>query len=249
MSYSKEYLQLLDSRYLIMARTQKAALKGIEGGFLPEAAFITKGINVRSLFEEPYELMELDRLLAKPDMPFEVTLRLAQVCERLTRNVDKELALFGAESLNALEVRYVQSIQKLKKGEPSTSARPLAQAQLELALIYETRPALKRFYLAEAIGTLQNLWALSGRQKQDLALWVPLHLEAGLLQEAESSLREFLLETPQDSEVYFWLAKVKFAQRDYLEVMTILAFLQDHGSNSELQKAYRFWLGEDPGVA
>ena len=249
MSYSKEYLQLLDSRYLVMARTQKAALKGIEGGFLPEAAFIMKGVNVRSLFEEPYERMELDRLLAKADLPFDVTLRLAQVCEHFTRNPDKELALFGAESLNALEVRYVQKIQKLKKGELTLCARALARAQRELALIYETRPALKRYYLTEAIRTLKDLWALTGRQKQDLVLWVPLHLEAGFLEEGESSLREFLIETPQDSEVYFWLAKVKFAQRDYLGVMTLLAFLQEHGGNSELQKAYQFWVGENPGVA
>ncbi len=247
MSYSSEYLQLLDSRYLIMARTQKAALKGIEEGFLPESAFIQKGVNIRSLFEEPYELMELDRLIAKTDLPFDVTLRLSQVCERLTRSPDKELALFGAESLNALEMRYVQKIQNFKKMDLENYARPLAQAQMELGLIYQTKPALKKFYLFEAIKTLENLWSVAGGQKQDLPLWVPLHLEAGLLKEAEASLRTLLFEHPQDTEVFFWLAKVKFAQRDYLEVMAILAFLQEHGGNSELKNAYHFWLGEFPG--
>jgi len=148
MSVPDEFRYLLDTAHYL-PRTPSAALRAVEGGYLPEAAFIFQGVNVRPAFEEPYDLMELERLLAKPDLEFDSTLLLMQVFEKLIKNPDKELALFAAESINAIEVRRVHRIQGLKKTldtDPSPEVRhKLVDEFFELGRLSFNRPVLKNF--------------------------------------------------------------------------------------------------------
>jgi tetratricopeptide (TPR) repeat protein len=236
-----EFRYLLDTSHY-RPKTPSAALRAVEGGYLPEAAFIFQGVNVRPAFEEPYDLMELERLLAKPDLEFDSTLLLMQVFEKLIKNPDKELALFAAESINAIEVRRVHRIQALKKiveTDPTLEVRrELVEQFIELGRLSFNRPVLKTFYLEEA---RQLLEADADPPWESL---LAIFLEMGQLGDAETLLNRLIEVDRQNPRLYLGMARVKFIQGDYLQVMTLLAFLND-ANLAEAQGLYRFWMGED----
>lgn len=243
-----EFDFLLGTSATFLPKTPTAALKAVEGGYLPEAAFIFQGVNVRPVFEEPYDLMELERLLAKPDLDFESTLLLMQVFEKLIKNPDKELALFAAESINAVEVRYVHRIQTLKKSleaEASPEAsKALVQAFFELGKLNFARPVLKTFYLKEARQVLEAQEA-SPEGSSDWEPLLMIFLELQRPQDAEALLNRLIETDPQNPLLYFWMARVKFLQGDSLQVMALLAFLNEGQRLAEAQPFYRFWMGGD----
>jgi len=64
------------------------------------------------------------------------------------------------------------------------------------------------------------------------------------LDDAEALLNRQIEGDRQNPRLYLGMARVKFIQGDYLQVMTLLAFLND-ANLAEAQGLYRFWMGED----
>lgn len=245
---STEFQYLLDSRWLFLPKSKQAALTGIEGGFLPEAALVFRGVNVRPIFEEPYDLMELDRVLAKPQLSLETVQLLMKVFGVMTRNPDKEVALFAAGSINTLEVRCVKEVQGIKKAfaesKDPADARRLFVSQFEMSVVNETRPVLRFFYLKEALETLAHLWSLVGPDPVDLDMAVQAHLDLRQPREAEELIQRFLVRTPGEHHLYYLMARVKFFRGDYPQVMALLAFLNSGQLIPEAGAIHRFWMGE-----
>jgi hypothetical protein len=76
--------------------------------------FIWKAVNVRPIFEEPWDFNEIDRLLAKEDLDLETIILLMTIFGRLIRAPDKEAALFAAEGINVLERGYARRAKVLR---------------------------------------------------------------------------------------------------------------------------------------
>jgi len=248
-SLSSEFQYLLDSRWLFVPKSKQAALTGIDGGYLPEAALVFRGVNVRPIFEEPYDLMELDRVLAKPELSLETIQLLMRIFGFMTRNPDKEVALFAAESINALEVRCVREVQAIKKAFSEThaaeEARRLFVALFEMSVINETRPVLRSFYLKEALQALDELWALTGPDATDLDMAVQAHLDLDEPRQAEELLQQFIARTPQEPHLFYLMARVKFFRGDYPQVMALLSLLKGLPLVPEAAQIFQFWMGED----
>ena len=99
----EDFQYIVNARWMFYPKTNAAALKGVEGGYLPEAALIYKGVNIRPVFEEPYDLMDLERLLARPNLDLQTVQLLMKVFDLMIKDPDKERALFAAETEAAVE--------------------------------------------------------------------------------------------------------------------------------------------------
>jgi hypothetical protein len=127
-------------RTMYQPRTPRAALVAAEAGVLPVEALVYKASSVKPLFEEPYDLDELERVLAQRDLSFADAMLLSEIFASMTREPDKERALFAAESLTALENRWAGKVERLRPayGEGDADPEPayaLARALYEHAMI------------------------------------------------------------------------------------------------------------------
>jgi hypothetical protein len=168
-----EYIRKAYTMYL--PRTPKSALRAVESGVVPPEAFIYLSANIKPLFEEPYDLGDIDRVLARPNLDLKTNLLLIKILEKLINHRDTEIALFAAESINAIENRYNIQIQSIKdeirdlengiEGEKKkleyddityllTQRTNLSRLYYEFALVNNSRDVLKKFYMKEAFRVL-----------------------------------------------------------------------------------------------
>lgn len=240
---------LLSPGNFFRPRTQATALKAVEEGLLPVEAYIHQAVNARPVFEEPFDLMELERLLARKDLDLPTTMLLMRNFEKMIKDPDKELALFAAESINAIEVRYTHKIQVLRKALAKESkpelAALLARDLYELAVLSFARPVLKQFYLGEAYAAFRHVMDMSQPADEDIELLVRIILEQGRPELAESILEAHLVRRDGQPFLRFLLAQVLFIKRDYPKVTATLAGLDRPGVEPRIRAACRFWMGVD----
>ncbi|HTX72251.1 MAG TPA: hypothetical protein VMC79_05440 [Rectinemataceae bacterium] len=174
-------------------RTPRAALLAVEAGMLPIEAFIYKSSAVKPLFEEPYDLEELDRVLARPTLELGDAIMLAQIFAEMTRGSDKERALFAAESLGTLEGRWARKIDRLRA--EGREGYELARALYEYALIAGRATPIRNYYLREAYYALADEGAAGDPESTSearFALRIRCLLRLGLIAQAETELNEEL---------------------------------------------------------
>ncbi|MBP7094629.1 MAG: hypothetical protein KBC36_00930 [Spirochaetia bacterium] len=210
-------------------RTQAQAFAALKRGLVEEAVCVWRSVNVRPILEEPWDLDEIERLLAREQLDEATVLALVRIFDRLSRGPDKEAALFAAESLNALELRYERRVQRLRKG---LKARPSAQATLQLAEAYRalslacgSRPVLARFYLGEALAALDGgkSGGMSERDRRSIAVAASgLLVELGNPEGALERLASPLARTPSDPALRLAEARARFAARDFPAVARVL---------------------------
>jgi len=246
-SFSSGFMYLRDSSTFFVPRTQATALKGVQEGLLPEEAFVFRAVNVRPIFEEPYDIMEIERLLARKDLDTDTILLLMRIFEKLIKDADKELALFAAESINAIELRYNQRVHGLRKSLESApiveTARSLVTNLFTLGVINFSRPVLKSFYLKESQRAFKFLWRLGPLALSDIELLVQIILASDNAGLAEKILDRFLLTMRENPTLLYLMAQVQFFKRDYLRVMTILAILNESEALPKAREACAFWIG------
>ncbi len=254
LSYNFGYF--VESRFSYLPKTQSAALMAFDAGLVPEESYLSMAVNIRPIFEEPYNIMEIERLLARKNLNVGSAILLMRIFEQLIINPDKELALFAAESINSLEMRYNDRIQALKRSyrekvsdvqDPSFKAvvRKLVKNLYELGLLNISRPVLKYFYLGEAYAVYQENWHRLDLHNDDMQLLIKLLLESSKIHLAEKVLDRSLRKHKQDPFLLFLMAQVQFAKRDYIKVMSILVFLNDGNKFPKVKKVYQFWIGEN----
>jgi hypothetical protein len=203
-------------------------------------------VNVKPIFEKPYDFAEFDRILAKKHLSLESVLQLTEVFEELILHPDPEIALYGAESLNSLELRYNTIIQRCKdrlnKGFHAPAVRELVPALYEMGMMNLGRPMLKKFYLGEALGYLEEYWSqLKPITLRDIDLLVTLHLESGTAFRVLAILEKIIQKKPWPP-LFFLKAKILYHLRGIGGLAETLGRLDEERGEIE-KNTIDFWLG------
>jgi hypothetical protein len=243
----KDFRKLLESKTGFIPRTQAQALRGYTEGILNPEYYIYKAVNIHPILEEPWDMHEMDRLLAKPDLDIETASLLMTVFERMIKHRDKELALFAAESINALERRYIAKVQALKKlleTDPALKTyRAIIAEYRTMARLFVTRPVLGVFYLDEARSFHERNAAKLKDPDLDLAVYIGTLLEARDLEKAGNTLRSALETYPGNDKLRFLSAKYAYLGRRHLEVVRNLELIQGVDAGPGYAEIQEFWTG------
>ncbi len=239
-------------------RTPRAAIKALEEGLLPAVAFIYKANSVGPLDEEPFDFDDIERVLARRENDLATNLQLMSIFERLLKHRDPEIALFAAESINAVENRYNTEIESLRRRlaeateamddrAAAEARRGIARQFYEVARINDSRPAIKRFYLVEAYGNLKDLYRASRFTKADLTLAVEVLVSLGSPDRARYILERVTGEAKDDPDILFLLASVEFSARRFDRVAAAIERVRAVAPwvRADQQELVRMW--SEPG--
>ncbi len=229
-------------------RTPAAALKAVGTGTVPVEQFVYASTSAKPLDEEPFDLDEIERVLARPDLTLQSSVLLKRVLGRLIGSKEQETALFGAEGINALESRALTRIEKLKtamKVQPGQDVRRrLAREYYEMAELQAGSESVRLFYLREAFSSLCGEGDLA-LTRADLPLAVDILVARHLLEQANQLLVGF--SDDGDVEVQLMSARVAFHRGNYHAVAEICRGLAVRGAEAgEMKKRIiSFWGGQD----
>ena len=229
-------------------RTPAAALKAVGTGTVPAEQFVYASASAKPLDEEPFDLEEIERVLARTDLTLQSRTLLKRVLGKLVGSREQEVALFGAEGITILESRALMQIERLRtqvKVNPGPEVRRrLARALYEMAEMQSGSESVRAFYLREAFSTLcgDGLRPLS---RADLPLAVDILVARRLLLEAKQLLAGF--SGGQDVEVQVMTARVAFHAGNYRAVAEICRALVnadlDHAEAHD--SVISFWADRD----
>jgi len=210
-------------------RTPAAALRAVSEGFAEVEELVYQGTSVKPLIEEPYDLMELQRVLSRPQLDLPMNILLVKICGQMLGEPDPERALFAAESMTTIETRYAKRIDELKKtaasGDNAVARLALAREYYELALLSERSPSIRAFYLREAFVTIRDDAAAEKLPLDLIAVAVRILSALGLHGQAESVLGR--ARDLRDSQVLYFRAEIAFLRRDYRTVSLIARHLAE----------------------
>ena len=218
-----EYVRAMRSLY--NPRTPRAAMVAAEAGILPIEAVVFKASSVKPLFEEPYDLDDLERVLSQADLSFADAIMISEIFATMTRESDKERALFAAESLTTLENRWARKVESLRaayapEGADEGPAFRLARALYEQALISGRSAPIRNYYLLEAYYILcQRPEAGSGGP--GFGLLIRCLLKLGLLDQAQAEV-EGELALRDDGELVALAVEIAYLRKDVRKIRELL---------------------------
>ena len=250
------FRDLMTSSTGFVPRTQAQALQGFSEGVLGPEYYMYRAVNIHPILEEPWDTNEIDRLLAKPDLDEDTAIVLMTVFERMVRGVDKELALFAAESINVLERRFLSRIQRFRKQvalnqaagqtEESDAAvlralRGIIESYRSLAKLCFRRPELKRFYLEEAKRSHDDYASILVDPELDLATYITILLDAGDLDPASMVLLHALTRNPGSRHLHFLAARLSFMHGKFRKVLANLENMPPVAEPDQWEELQFFW--------
>ncbi|HUX38333.1 MAG TPA: hypothetical protein VMV44_10570 [Rectinemataceae bacterium] len=204
-------------------RTPRAALMAAEANILPIEAFAYKAASVKPLFEEPYDLDDLEQFLAQPNLDFAGAMMLSEIFVAMTRAGDKERALFAAESLTSLEDRWARKVDEARRhaaGERAERSFLLGRSLYERALVAGRTAAIRDHYLREALHFLDEVFG-SGTAGPAFALLIRCLVRLGELDEAEARLAPGL-GRGDDGEVLALAVEIAYLRKDVHRIAELL---------------------------
>ena len=230
-------------------RTPAAALKAVGAGNLPAEYFIYASTSAKPLDEEPFDLEEIERVLARPDMSLATSILLKRVLSKLIGSREQEVALFGAEGINALENRSLVRIEKLKARIPPKGGRRirrrLARELYELAELHVGEGSVRMFYLRAAFTQLRSASRRTKISRSELVLATDILI--ALRQYTSAARLLDRVHAADDPGVLLLTARAAFHSRDYVRVHTccrgLAAAAAALGVNE--RRAISFWAGSD----
>ena len=242
------FAYLKKSQQLYVPITSRAALRAIDRGILPTDAYTLKANAVRPLSEEPIDIMAIEQILAREDSDLATNQLLIRILEQLLSNRDAEIALFAAESINAIENRYNARIESLKeehreKSEPGT-LKAIATQFYELGLLNESRTAIKKFYLAESYSYMSEYQKLTNLAKEDVIFIVRIMIGLKALTSAGKVLGQALRRYPDDAEILLLVAEVEFVGGNFPRVFSLVNKLKGMWDSlpENVQQTYGHWM-------
>ena len=244
------FTYLRKSHTLYNPITPMAALMAIETGLLPNDAFIYKATSVHPLFEEPIDVNAIERTLSRKDNDLSTNQLLVRILEQLLVNRDSEIALFAAESINAIENMYNERIEKYKSSYQSDNEpahlRSIAVQFYELALINESRKAISNFYLFESYSYMKRYGSQARFYREDLTFTVRIMITLKSLELARSVVVQALDRFPEDWELILLAAEIEYHRRNFRQVFTLFHRLRESWESlPELaQENHRLWTAE-----
>jgi hypothetical protein len=231
-------------------RTPAAALKAVGTGTLSAEHFVYASSSAKPLDEEPYDLEAVERTLARPDLDLRTSVLLKRVLGKLIGSREQEVALFGAEGINALETRSLMRIEKLKSAIAREQGRALgtrlAREYFELGELQAGSESVRTFYLREAYTCLKGGEKEEDIRPADLPLAVDILVALGLHDQAAHLLRAAVEagEDPEGTSLLLLSARVSFHRRDFRAVADICRRLSERstelGENDA--RAVSFWV-------
>ena len=228
------YIHSLRSQFV--PRTPGAALQAAEEEILPIEAFTYKSTALNPLLKKPYNTDEIDWLLSRKDRDLNTNLILKTVLDELARGEDKEIALFAAESLTAIEKEYNSRLEVLKEAiekDNSPEDRTLAaEIYYHLAMLNKNEGTLSNFYMKEAYLLLKD-----EENRTDNSFLFKILMALKLYDQAESLLFH-------SRKCLICHLEVAFKKNDmarFMEILKELAAADD--LNEEEQKVVDFWMG------
>lgn len=234
---------------LFHPKTPHAALLAVQEGILPVESYIYKAASVKPLYEEPFDLEEIQRILSRGDNDLETNILLMDILTKLSHSEDSETALFAAESMNAIENRYNRRIEELTEhidADPRPELlRECARQFYQLAVL-NSQEVIRKFYLKEAFLLSRRLESSGDYDKEDGLFSIAILKELELYGQAKqtiTSLKERY--GTDDPEILRVEAMVEFAQHNFMKVILIylkLGSLKGRLDTEELA-ALSFWTG------
>ena len=218
------------NRYL--TATPSTVLRALNTGLVHPDLFVYRMGNVKPLLEEPYDLREIERILAKPVLEQKTALLLVEIFQKLVRSSDAETALFAAESWNLLENRYTKKIQNLQKLLTTAEAdKPLllhrtARTFYQLGRLQMGRPEIRLFYFNEALQLLKTSWKMMQPRLADAQLLVQLLIETGNIPAAVRVVRSNLRAGRSDPKLLIAWADLEFRRGNLNRVFRIVRLLR-----------------------
>ncbi len=241
-----DYLRQTRARY--KPKTPNAALKAFAARILPIHAFINMGTSVKPLDEEPYDLDDIERVLARENLDLQTNLLLMRLFERMVKNEDAEIALFAAESMNLIENRYNKSIRAMKekitvREDDNVAISELCRLYYELAQVYEPVQSIRNFYLRESHAYLVKLIEGHAAGREDIGRLINIFIRFGDYDKAMAVADRY----GDANDAYFlWLkAEIEFRRRNFIGVFQICTWLmqrKDQLDETE-QDLLSYWLG------
>jgi hypothetical protein len=232
-----------------LPRTPAAALKAVGTGTVPVEQFVYASASSKPLDEEPLDLEEIERVMARPDLNLPSKVLLKRVLEKLVGSRDQEVALFGAEGINALEGRALTRIEKLRtelKTRPGGDVRRrLAREFFEMAELQAGSESVRAFYLREAYTSLCGAEGEPALSRADLPLAVDILVARRMLEEADRLLGG--VRDVDDVEVRLMSARVAFHRGDYRAVAETCRGLAARSADvgEKEKRAISFWADRD----
>jgi len=224
--YDYHYIRNINEYF--KPRTPAAALKAVESNLTPIEGLVYTAGNIGPLSEEPLDYDSIERVLAGENLDIDTNLFLLDIFEKLIKHEDPEIALFAAESINAIENRYNKKIEKLQElvsqVVDAESYRNLARLFFELALINQSSITIKNFYLKEAYGCYRTLEHENELTREDTLQAVRILLELKLFEHARKVVRN---QNPgrEDIDLLILEAEISFAEGTISKVFPVMAEL------------------------
>ncbi len=247
----RNFKSLMATSTGFVPRTQAQALQGFTQGLLGPEYYIFRAVNVHPVLEEPWDINEIDRLLAKPDLDQETAVLLMIVFERMVKVRDKELALFAAESINVLERRYIGKIQGLRaslienadRNGRRDTLRGILQSYRILGRFCFARPELRLFYLGEAKRWIEDNLDILDEPDPDTVAYVQLLMDMNDLSSAATVLDSALALYPEYRALRYLAAQLSFLAGKPQDVARHLELLEIDDSQKVLWDIQNFWTG------
>ncbi len=240
-----DFKTLLHSETGFIPRTEAQALQGFAEGILNPEYYIYKAVNIHPILEEPWDVHEMDRLLAQPDLDVDTAVILMAAFERMIKDKDKELALFAAESINALERKFITRIQGYKTRLDADSdpglMRKIIQEYRSLARLHKARPVLRSFYLEEARRFFEDHKKSLVDPDTDLTLFIELLLDLKHIDRAGRIIRNALRHFPDNRKIRYLAARSAFVERRFSDVISHMEVLIEGASDDTYANLQMFW--------
>jgi tetratricopeptide (TPR) repeat protein len=244
---SKGYDYITHANRYFHPPTFKAALRAIEQGLLPPEAYLYWASSVKPLYEEPFDTYEIDRILARKDNDLTTILLIISILQKLIVSKDSETALFAAESLNRIEVKFSSRIEELRNGieanpEELSYHRQLGKTYYEFSQISSGRETIRNFYLKEAFDQMKLLQTkTSSLQKADYVLLTRVLIELNIYSQSIETVNKALSLYKDDPDLWLLWAESAFYLNKIDLVLQVCRKLSRMTLYPETRAVVDFW--------
>ena len=235
MSRNSSYNYIRNLRRHFVPRTPGAALQAAVEEVLPIEAFIYKSTAINPLLKKPYNMDEIEWLLSRKDRDLTTNLILKSVLDELARDEDKEIALFAAESLGAIEKDYNKALvdlkEKIEEKNKAEDRMKAAEIYYHMAMLNRDERTLSNFYIKEAYLLLKEK-----ENRTDNILLFRILMTLKLYDQAEKLLDD-------DRENRLFRLEIAYKKNDINAFKEILKKLEGEEFPSlEERKVLDFWM-------
>lgn len=230
--------------------TPKAALRAIEQGLLPPEAYLYWASSVKPLYEEPFDTYEIDRILARKDNDLTTLLLIITILHKLIVSKDSETALFAAESLNRIEIKFTSRIEDLRHAieenpDDQTFFRKLGKTYYEFSRISSSRETIRNFYLKEAYDQMKQLLSKTDTpSKEDYILLARILIELKIYSQSIETINKALTIYKNDPDLWLLWAESAFYLNKIDLVLQVCRKLSRMTLYPETRAAVDFWSRE-----